>query len=99
MQWIQETLVVGPFRCNCQILVCVATGQAVLVDPGDEASRILQKIQELSAQIKKRFRFNGLYTRMLILIILEPLQKFLMRLKTLRFNWHFTQEIKHYVKL
>src|SRR4051812_22512288 len=42
-----ENVVVGPFQCNCRILVCPRTGEAALVDPGDEAGKILKKIQEL----------------------------------------------------
>lgn len=37
-QWTQ---VVGSFQCNCRLLVCPHTGEAVLVDPGDEAEKIL----------------------------------------------------------
>ena len=37
-----RTLVVGPFQCNCRLLVCPQTGEALLVDPGDEAAKILE---------------------------------------------------------
>jgi hydroxyacylglutathione hydrolase len=48
---IQKTLSVGQLQCNCQILVCPETFQAVVVDPGDEAQKILKTIQSLEAQL------------------------------------------------
>lgn len=42
---LDQTIVVGPFQCNCRLLACPATGDAVLVDPGDEAGRILSALQ------------------------------------------------------
>jgi glyoxylase-like metal-dependent hydrolase (beta-lactamase superfamily II) len=42
---IEKTLVVGPFQCNCRLLACPKTGQAVLVDPGDEPQRILSALE------------------------------------------------------
>jgi hydroxyacylglutathione hydrolase len=39
-----EKLAVGPFQCNCSILACQETKEAIIVDPGDEAGRILEKI-------------------------------------------------------
>ncbi|MGK5085695.1 MBL fold metallo-hydrolase [Bdellovibrionota bacterium FG-1] len=41
-QWI-----VGPFQCNCYLVVCPRTGEAVLVDPGDDASVILRDLEGL----------------------------------------------------
>jgi glyoxylase-like metal-dependent hydrolase (beta-lactamase superfamily II) len=37
---LEKKIVVGPFQCNCRLLVCSRTGEAVLVDPGDEAAKI-----------------------------------------------------------
>jgi glyoxylase-like metal-dependent hydrolase (beta-lactamase superfamily II) len=39
--------VVGPFQCNCRLIACPKTGEAALVDPGDEAETILKGIQGL----------------------------------------------------
>lgn len=36
-----KTFPVGAFQCNCSILADEKTGDAVVVDPGDEADRIL----------------------------------------------------------
>jgi glyoxylase-like metal-dependent hydrolase (beta-lactamase superfamily II) len=45
-----ETLVTGPFQENCY-LVARAEGQpCVLVDPGDEADRIAERIEELGLE-------------------------------------------------
>ena len=37
---IHEILIVGPLRCNCSILGDEASREAIVVDPGDEISRI-----------------------------------------------------------
>lgn len=37
-------LPVGPLQCNCQILACPETHTVAIVDPGDEAPRILEKL-------------------------------------------------------
>lgn len=37
-----ETFPVGPLQCNCSIVVDEASGEAVVIDPGDEAERILK---------------------------------------------------------
>lgn len=37
---ILEHLVVGPFQCNCSIIGDETTGDAIVVDPGDEFDRI-----------------------------------------------------------
>jgi len=38
---------VGVFQENCYLYACPQTLEAVIIDPGDEAPRILQRIQEL----------------------------------------------------
>ncbi|MCE1227589.1 MAG: MBL fold metallo-hydrolase [Geobacteraceae bacterium] len=40
------TVVVGPLGVNCSILGCEETGQGVVVDPGDDAERILAQLQQ-----------------------------------------------------
>jgi glyoxylase-like metal-dependent hydrolase (beta-lactamase superfamily II) len=44
---ILESLTVGFFETNCYILGDRKTGDAVIVDPGDEGARILKKIEDL----------------------------------------------------
>lgn len=40
-----ETLAVGPLQVNCFIVVCEKTRKTLIVDPGDEAERILNRLQ------------------------------------------------------
>ncbi len=44
-----QTLVVGPLQTNCSIIADEATGQAVVVDPGDEAERIARALARTGA--------------------------------------------------
>ncbi|MBC7691724.1 MAG: MBL fold metallo-hydrolase [Methylotenera sp.] len=46
-QAIDQTVVVGSFQCNCRILVCPKTGHTVLIDPGDEPGKIIQRLTQL----------------------------------------------------
>jgi hydroxyacylglutathione hydrolase len=39
--------VVGPFQCNCHLVACPKTGEAALVDPGDEAEKILDWVGQV----------------------------------------------------
>ncbi|MBS1961769.1 MAG: MBL fold metallo-hydrolase [Bdellovibrionales bacterium] len=41
MTFLEKNIVVGPFQCNCRLLMCPVTGDAALIDPGDEAAKIL----------------------------------------------------------
>jgi glyoxylase-like metal-dependent hydrolase (beta-lactamase superfamily II) len=41
---IIETFPVGPLQCNCTILADAKTREAVVIDPGDEAERILRAL-------------------------------------------------------
>jgi glyoxylase-like metal-dependent hydrolase (beta-lactamase superfamily II) len=40
-------ITVGAFQENCYLYACPQTLETVIIDPGDEAGRILQRIQEL----------------------------------------------------
>jgi glyoxylase-like metal-dependent hydrolase (beta-lactamase superfamily II) len=44
--FLDRTLVVGPFQCNCRLLACPHSGEAVLVDPGDEPQKILKALKD-----------------------------------------------------
>ena len=44
---LERTVVVGSFQCNCKILACPKTGDAVVIDPGDEPERILKALTGL----------------------------------------------------
>jgi len=41
---IIETFPVGPLQCNCTILGDPETGEAIVIDPGDEAPRVLKRL-------------------------------------------------------
>lgn len=46
-------IVVGAFQCNCRIWVCRKTGDALVVDPGDEAGKIIALLRDLEKEIGK----------------------------------------------
>ncbi len=47
-----ETLEVGPFAENCYVVGCKGTSEGVIIDPGDEINRILEKVAALKLEIK-----------------------------------------------
>jgi glyoxylase-like metal-dependent hydrolase (beta-lactamase superfamily II) len=50
---IIETFPVGPLQCNCTILGDQQTGEAIVIDPGDEISRIHRRLGELGLKLKQ----------------------------------------------
>ncbi len=50
---ILETFPVGPLQCNCTILGDEETGEAIVVDPGDEVARIHRRLTELGLELKQ----------------------------------------------
>jgi hydroxyacylglutathione hydrolase len=51
-----ETIVVGMFATNCYLLTDPQTSQAVLIDPGAEADRVIKKVED--KQIKLQYIVN-----------------------------------------
>jgi len=49
---IHEVLPVGLLQCNCSILGDAATGDAIVVDPGDEVQRILEIIRQHNLKVR-----------------------------------------------
>jgi hydroxyacylglutathione hydrolase len=49
---IHEVLPVGLLQCNCSILGDSATGDAIVVDPGDEVDRILEIIRRHNLKVR-----------------------------------------------
>ena len=47
-----ESLVVGPLMANCYLLYDQSTKQALLIDPGDDADSIIQRINELDLDVE-----------------------------------------------
>lgn len=50
---ILETFPVGLLQCNCTLLGDEQTGEAILIDPGDEISRIYMRLTELKLKLKQ----------------------------------------------
>jgi len=47
-----EVLTVGMFQSNCYLLSCERTGEAIIIDAGDEGERILSLIESRDLKIK-----------------------------------------------
>ncbi len=56
---IIKTLTVGPIQANCFILGCEETLEAAVIDPGDEADRILNALSESSLSAKFIINTHG----------------------------------------
>ena len=56
---IIKTLAVGPIMANCFILGCEETLEAVVIDPGDEADRILRALAESKLTVKWIINTHG----------------------------------------
>ena len=56
---IVEKLEVGPIMANCFIVGCENTKEAVVIDPGDEADRILLKLADLGLKVKCLVNTHG----------------------------------------
>ena len=50
---VHEVLPVGALQCNCSILGDEASGEAIVVDPGDEVPRILALLQRHNLTVKQ----------------------------------------------
>lgn len=50
---VLETFPVGPLACNCTILGDEEAGEAIVVDPGDEVSRIHRRLSDLGLKLKQ----------------------------------------------
>jgi glyoxylase-like metal-dependent hydrolase (beta-lactamase superfamily II) len=56
---ILETFPVGPLQCNCTILGDEETGEAIVIDPGEEIGRIQRRLSELGLQLKQILVTHG----------------------------------------
>ncbi|HEY1984097.1 MAG TPA: MBL fold metallo-hydrolase [Terracidiphilus sp.] len=56
---IIETLPVGPLQCNCTLLGDEEAGEAIVIDPGDEVSRIHRRLTELGLKLKQILITHG----------------------------------------
>src|SRR5947209_15819057 len=56
---VLETFPVGPLQCNCPLLGDEETGEAIVIDPGDEISRIHQRLEEHGLKLKQILITHG----------------------------------------
>jgi len=56
---IIKEMAVGPIMANCFILGCEETQEAVVIDPGDEANRILSVLADLKLNVKHILNTHG----------------------------------------
>ncbi len=56
---ILEALAVGPLQVNCFIVGCSETKDAMVIDPGGEGERILQKVKELGLRLRMIVNTHG----------------------------------------
>ena len=54
-----QTIVVSAFEQNSRILTCEQTGKSVLIDPGDEAEKLLQIIENSDLKIEYILATHG----------------------------------------
>lgn len=47
-----ETFSVGMLQCNCSIIACDETKEAIIVDPGGDAPKILARVEALGLTVK-----------------------------------------------
>lgn len=50
---------VTPFQQNCSLVICAATGQAALVDPGGDVDRLLAAVEKSGATLAKILVTHG----------------------------------------
>jgi len=56
---IIKTLPVGPIMANCFIVGCKETLETAVIDPGDEADKILQLVADLDLNVKTIINTHG----------------------------------------
>ncbi|MCD4721855.1 MAG: MBL fold metallo-hydrolase [Desulfobacula sp.] len=56
---IIKKLEVGPIMANCFILGCESTKEAVVIDPGDDADRILMELGKSNLKVKYLINTHG----------------------------------------
>jgi glyoxylase-like metal-dependent hydrolase (beta-lactamase superfamily II) len=54
-----ERLVVGMLQCNCYLVACKDTKEAIVIDPGGDAPLILDRVKELGLSIKYIVNTHG----------------------------------------
>jgi hydroxyacylglutathione hydrolase len=49
---LRETFPAGPFQCNCTVLACGDTKDAVIIDPGGEVERIAEIVAQYDLTVR-----------------------------------------------
>lgn len=49
---LRETFPAGPFQCNCTVLACGDTKDAVIIDPGGELARIAEIVAQYDLTVR-----------------------------------------------
>lgn len=49
---LRETFAAGPFECNCTVLACGDTKDAVIIDPGGETTRIAEIVARYDLTVR-----------------------------------------------
>jgi len=47
-----KTFPVGAFQCNCSIIADMKSGEAMIIDPGDEAEKIIESVKSNNFDVK-----------------------------------------------
>ena len=50
---IHEIFPVGPLQCNCSVIGDAQTGEAMVIDPGDDVEQVLDLIRKHNLQVKQ----------------------------------------------
>ncbi len=56
---VVRSVTVGPFQENCYLAACDRTGEAILIDPGDEAARVLALREPGGFKVTRIFATHG----------------------------------------
>lgn len=56
---ILHKLTVGPLQVNCFVVVCTATRDAVVIDPGDDAGHILETVDKADCKLRLVVNTHG----------------------------------------
>ncbi len=59
------SLTVGPLQTNCYLVFCLKSKEAIIIDPGDEADFISQKILDLKLKPKAILATHGHFDHLL----------------------------------
>lgn len=59
MDYILETIIVGPMEVNCYILGCKGTREATIIDPGVDYDKIKKRLEEIGVTAKYILNTHG----------------------------------------